>query len=68
MKLVVKLSTLPITALTDSLMIHCDAAANDGVLRLALDSKTLVANVLTATQALPVSGFEMELVGVARKK
>ncbi len=68
LKLVVKLSTLPITALTDSLMIHCDAAANDGVLRLALDSKTLVANVLTATQALPVSGFEMELVGVARKK
>lgn len=68
LKLVVKPSSLPITALNDSLIIHCDADAGSGILRQTLDSKTLVAKVLTVTQALPVAGFEMALESLKRKR
>ncbi|HVZ38206.1 MAG TPA: hypothetical protein VHI13_02940 [Candidatus Kapabacteria bacterium] len=68
LKLLVKPSALPITALNDSLLIHVDASSTDGLLRQVVESKILVASVLTITQTLPVSGFEMELQSVHRKK
>lgn len=68
LKLIVKPSSLPITAVNDSLIIHCDAEVASGILRQTLDSKTLVAKVLTVTQTLPVAGFEMELESIKRKK
>lgn len=65
--LMVKPSSLPVTALNDSLMVRMDLSPRDGVIREVFESKTLVAKVLTATQELPVTGFEMELTAIKRK-
>lgn len=67
LRLNVKLATIPLTVLDDSLHVGFDVTAKEGIVRQTFEGRMLTAKALSVSQPLPVTGFEMKLKALKRK-